>query len=174
MDDLGAVALGEACGDQRAVTGGRVALDAQQSGAAPARQRAHECAQIRSVEDLGEIATCVLRRQQLPVALADACYRVLAVLELAELGRRRELATVLIVDARLRQRRLQAQRVRPRVLRAPNAATLSNVEHEADIGVAQLSQEAGGCETVDPDRGDPRSRLGGGSAQADPAGASQP
>ena len=46
-----------------------------------------------------------------------------------------------VADAGVRERRLQAHRVRPRVLAAAHAAALSHVDDEPDVAVAQRRDE---------------------------------
>ena len=67
----------------------RITLDADKGGRRVARKLGHERAEIERVEDLTGVALGVLRRQRDAVALAYALAVVLAVLELAQLGRRR-------------------------------------------------------------------------------------
>ena len=77
---------------------------------------------------------------------------VLAVLQPAQLRRRRELAMVAVADRGIRQRGLQAQRVGPGVLAPTHAAPLANIEQQPDIGAGERSEEALKRCAVDADR----------------------
>ena len=85
----------------------------------------------------------------------------------------RELGVVLVGDAGLLERRLQALRVRPRVFGSAHAAALADVQDEADAGIAQRAQELVRGEAVDADRRQPRdsiTRLPAGSGCSPAAG----
>jgi hypothetical protein len=90
----------------------------------------------------------------LRVQFLCACRRqpvVFAILQVAELGARRELAVMLICDSGARERRLQAQRVCPRILGTPDSATLANVEQQLHISVAQHPEKGSGIEAIHAD-----------------------
>ena len=137
MLDPGPVIGGEPVGDQRPVAGLGVALDAEQRRDRVVREAGGELVQIGGVEDLGDVAARVLGRELDPGALADPAAVVLGVLELAQLGRRRELLVVAVVDSRLGEQRLEPLRVRPGVLAAADPASLADVDDQADARAAQ-------------------------------------
>src|SRR5688572_23658406 len=114
-----------------------VALDAEQRGDSAVREGLDQPPQVDSVQDLAQVAPAILGSEQRARALADSRLRVLAVLQAAKLGGRGELLVVLVADARLRERGLQALRVRPRVLAASHAPSLPHVEQEADVRLVQ-------------------------------------
>ena len=62
------------------------------------------------------------------VALADPLTVVLAVLELAQLGRRRQLLHVPVSDVRRGERALESRGVRPEVVGSGDAAALAYIE----------------------------------------------
>src|SRR5436190_7835697 len=127
VTDREAVLRRESLRDERAVARLRVALDAEQGGRAVGRQLLGEGAEVDVVEDLAGVALDVGRRELDARALADAVAVVLGVLEVAQLGRGRELRAVLVGDARVRERRLKPLGVRPGVLRSADAAPLAHV-----------------------------------------------
>ena len=86
----------EALGDQRAVAGLGVGLDAQQRRGRAVGHLGDERVEVGVVEDLAHVALGVLRVEQLARALADAEAVVGGVLQPAQLGRRRELAVVAV------------------------------------------------------------------------------
>ena len=107
----------EALGDDRAVAGLGIALDAEQRAGAVGRELGGDGLERRLVEDLACVSGGVLRREHGPRPLALAPARVLGVLELAQLGRRRELLVVLVGDARRpASAAWRRAAVRPRVL----------------------------------------------------------
>src|SRR4051812_22541901 len=75
--------VGEPRGDQRAVAGLGVALDAQERRCAARREARDEGIEIGLVEDLARVARHVTRRELGARALANALARVLGVLETA-------------------------------------------------------------------------------------------
>ena len=77
--------------------------------------------------------------------------RVFGVLEVTQFGRGGELGVVLIGDAGLRQRRLQADRVGPRVFGTADSATLADIEQQADIRLRQRVGELAEPPAVDAD-----------------------
>ena len=79
----------QAPGYERAVARPRIALDAEEGGHRVARKLRHDSAEVEWVEDLTGVALGVLGRERDAVALSHAQAVVLAVLELAQLGRRR-------------------------------------------------------------------------------------
>ena len=83
------------------------------------------------------VAIDVLRRERDARPLADPEPVVLPILQVAKLGRRRELLVVGVGDARLRERRLQPAGVRPGVLAAADAAALPHVDHERNVGLVE-------------------------------------
>jgi hypothetical protein len=125
VDHLKAELVGEALRDQRAVTRERLALDAEQSGAGGGGDLGDEIIERCRVEDLGHVTLHVGGREALPRALAHTLPIVLAVLEVAQLGRRSQLAVVAIGDPRVGQDCLQPARVGPRELRTTDAAALA-------------------------------------------------
>src|SRR4051794_11229493 len=150
MRDGQAVLGGEAPGDQRTMARLRIALDAQQRKRRLRGQRR----EVDVVEDLARVAPDVLGRQLNARALADPEPLVLAVLQLAQLGGRRQVDAVLVLDAGLRERILQAPGVGPRVLRPAHAAPLAHIDEAPDVALAQGGQERLGAEAVDADGGD--------------------
>ena len=108
------------------------------------------------VEDLPDVAVPILGCELDARPLAHSEAIVLPVLHVAELGRRRELLVVAVLDAGLRERRLETQRVRPRVLGTANPAPLPHVEHEADVRRAQCVEKGVDGEAVHTDRRDGR------------------
>ena len=154
MADLDAVLGRQACRDQRPVTCLRVALDAQERR----RKRRDDRPEVGSVEDLCRVAALVVGRQAHSRALAHARARVLGVLQLAQLGRRRQLAVVLVRDAGLGQRRLQPYAVGPRVVRSAHAPPLAHVEQPRRAGDPQRRQEGRLGEAIDADRPDGHAR----------------
>jgi hypothetical protein len=81
----------QALGHERAVARLGIALDAEEGGRRVAWELRHERAEVERVEDLTGVALDVLGREGDAVALAHALAVVLAVLELAQPGRRRQL-----------------------------------------------------------------------------------
>ena len=71
----------EAPGDQRAVAGLRVALDAEQGGGRVVRELGHQRAEVERIEDLAGVARGVLGCQGDAIALAHTLTVVLAVLD---------------------------------------------------------------------------------------------
>ncbi len=82
---------GQALGDQRSVAGLGIALDAQKRRRRVARQLGHDRREVDPAEDLAEITLAVLGRELDARALPDAMAVVRPVLELPELGGRRDL-----------------------------------------------------------------------------------
>jgi hypothetical protein len=156
MHDSEAVRLGELCGDERPVARLRVALDAQQCGRPVLRQPRDEGIEVKLVEDLAPIARGVLRRELAPRTLADATTVVFCVLHVAQLGRRRELLSVLVLDARVGERRLQSLGVRPHVLPPTYPAALADVEQQRDVRCLQRRDKAVDVGLVDADRREAR------------------
>src|SRR3954467_7556971 len=109
-----------------------VALDAEQRAALSWDRR-----QVDLVEDLARVALHVLGCEAGAVALAHALPVVLAVLELAQLGRRGQIGLVLVADARIGESCLQALGVRPRVLAPAHAAALADVDDPLDARLAK-------------------------------------
>src|SRR3954447_21514994 len=134
------------------MAGFRVPLDAQQRGHAIGRQRLDDRRQVDLIQALAREALDVLRREPLARALADAKARVLGVLQVAQLGRRRELRQVLIGDPALRQCGLQPFRIRPCVVAAAHAAALTEDEELTDARPAEAREELLERPVVDPDR----------------------
>src|SRR5437763_4112377 len=91
----------QAIGDDRAVAGLRVGLDAEQRGRAVARKLRPESTQVDVVEDLPHVPLPIGRRQLAARALAHALARVLGVLQLPQLGRRGQLGVVAVADSGL-------------------------------------------------------------------------
>lgn len=83
--------VGQPLGDKRAMAGSRAAFDAEQRGDAVAWQRRYDGSDIHTLEYLGGVAANIFGGEVLPRALADALAIVLGVLELAQLGGRRQL-----------------------------------------------------------------------------------
>ena len=69
--DREAVVVGQTGGDERAVAGLGVALDAEQRGEACGGQRRDEGGEVDAVEDLGGVATDVLGREYLALTPVD-------------------------------------------------------------------------------------------------------
>jgi hypothetical protein len=118
------------------------------------RHARHERLEVHGLEDLPPVAPHVLRCQHRAGALAHAGLRVLAVLQLPELGRRRQLPVVLVGDAGIGQRALKANGVRPRVLASADAPALAHVHQQPDARLVEGLEEAGDIPAVDADRGD--------------------
>ena len=115
MLDREAVSVGQTGGDEGAVAGLGIALDAEERGEAVGGQCSDEPGEVDAVEDLGRVAPDVLGRELDARALADAEAGVLGVLELAQLGRRGELGVVAVADRRGGEGVLEAPGVGPRV-----------------------------------------------------------
>jgi hypothetical protein len=79
--DRDAVPLGKPLGDQGAVAGLRVALDAEQRRGPAALQRRDDRREVGGVEDLGGVAAGVLGGELAARALADPSTVILGVLE---------------------------------------------------------------------------------------------
>ncbi len=152
MLDADAVVACEPLGDERAVARRRVALDAEERRDALGRQRGRDGVEVGAVEDLPRVALDVRVREPRARSLALAGAVVLRVLELAEVGRRRELREVAVADAGLAERRLEALRVRPGVLRAADAAALADVQDLPDARLREGGEERIERPVVDPDR----------------------
>src|SRR3954453_16466153 len=150
--DRHTVAFGEAFCDQRAVTGLRVKLDAEQGRDVIFRERFGEWLEIDLVEYLQQIAPGVFRSELGAGALPHPEAIILAVLNLAQLGRRCQLPVMLICDPGIGKRVLQALRVRPGVLGPAHSASLANVEQPANPCGVQGRQKAVAVKSVDPDR----------------------
>src|SRR5690606_22918096 len=146
-----AVPGAQALGHQRAVARRRIAFDAEQGGRRAVRKSGRERAEVERVEDLADVALGVLRRQRGAVALAHAQAVVLAVLQPAQFGRRRQLLDVPVADARGGERALEPHRVRPGVVGAADAAALAQVEQQPHAPVGELFEEGAGGEAVDAD-----------------------
>jgi len=104
------------------------------------------------LEVLVQVPLAVLGRELRARALADADPVVLGVLNPTQLGRRRQLPVVRVADPGLRERLLQALRIRPRVLAAANAPALADVDEQPDVRVVQRLEEALERPAVDADR----------------------
>lgn len=91
--DCQAMLYVHALGDKRAVARLRVALDAEERDHRSDREVRHQGAEIEGVENLAGVAVGVRGRQRDAVALAHPLAVVFAVLELAQLGRRRQPLT---------------------------------------------------------------------------------
>src|SRR6201996_2373686 len=159
VDHLEAEAIGEPLRDERAVAGLRGGLHAHQRADAVDGQAADERLQGHQVENLLGVLTDVLRSQPYARPLADALAVILAVLEMAELGVRRQLRVMLVADVGIGQQSLESLRVGPRVLRSANAPALTDVDQLGDAGAVQGLDEAGGVEVVDADGGNARHDL---------------
>ena len=124
MRDRDAVFGFETLGDQRAVAGLGITFDAHQRRRALGLQFVDELAEIDSVEDLTEVALTVFGSQFHAGALPDALPRVRAVLHVPELGGRRELLVVPVIDTGVVESGLDAERVGPGILRTADTAAL--------------------------------------------------
>lgn len=142
----------QALGDDRAVTGLGIALDAEQCGRALGRKLGDESVERRLVEDLARVPSPVLVRQHRPRSLAFAPSRVLGVLEVPQLGGGRQFPVVRVGDAGVRERGLQAAGVCPRVLAAADAPALADVEQQPHVGPGQRLQKVAKVPFVHPDR----------------------
>jgi len=132
----------------------RVGLDTEQRAGTFQRQLRHDLDNVDTVEDLPLVPLAVPRRERDSRTLSDTAAGVICILELSELGGRRELAVVPVADLRIGERVLQPHRVGPSVLAAPHAAALPHVEQHADVGGDQSLQERVEIPLVDPDRAD--------------------
>lgn len=156
MADDYAVLGRQALGHDGAVTGLGIALDAEQRRRAVGRKLGDEGVERRMVEDLARVSIPVLVCEHRPRSFAFAPSRVLGVLDVTQLGRRRQLLVVLVGDAGVDERGLQAAGVRPCVLPAADAAALADVEQEPDVGARQGLQKVVEIPFVHPDRDDVR------------------
>jgi len=147
----------EPIGDQRAVTGFRVTLDAQQCADPGGWERFGELVDVDSREDLAAVALRVFRRQLHARALTDTSRIVDRVLQPAQLRRRRQLRKMAIFESGEGERILESLGVRPRVLRAAHAAPLANIEYQHDVGVCERVQEALERGAIDADGSNPAS-----------------
>jgi hypothetical protein len=143
---------GEALGDQTAMTGLRITLDAEQRRSAVGREARRDPAEVGAVEGLGNVATTVFRGEPGAGALAHAEPVVGAVLQVSQLGRRGELDVVPVADPGLGQSRLQPGGVRPRILAAADTAALPHIEHDSDVRVVERREERFECPAVGADR----------------------
>ena len=166
MEDLRAVLRGEPLGDERAVAGSGVALDAEECRRPVGRQLGDERVEVDLVEDLVQVAGRVLRRELSAAALADAEPVVFGVLDVPELSCRRELLVVRVADAGFPERGFEPLRVRPGVLATANAAPLAYVDEQRDVGLAQRVEEALERPVVDADRRDGTQGASGRCASA--------
>src|SRR5947199_9374435 len=90
-----------------------IALDAEQCPRAVERQPAGQLLDADGIEDLLDIAAGVFRSQLDARSLAHTLPCILRVLEMGQLGSRRQLAMVAVVDPGLRQRLLEARGISP-------------------------------------------------------------
>ena len=123
--------------NERSMARLRVGLDAEQRAGTVRRQLRCDLGKVDTVEDLACVPLAVHGRERDSRTLSHAAAGVICILELSELGGRRELAVVPVTDLRSGKRVLQARRVCPRVFAAPYAAALPNVEEHADLGCDQ-------------------------------------
>ena len=107
MDHLEAESLRQSLRHQRAMARPRSRLDAHQRGDPVGREPLHQRLERYRIEDLLGVPTDVLGGERVAAALADAPAVVLAVLELPQLGRGRELGVVLVRDPGIGDERLQ-------------------------------------------------------------------
>src|SRR4030088_1844226 len=96
MADRHTMLARQALGDDRSVTSPGIPLDAEQGAGAFGRQLGDDLLERRAVEDLARVTDSVLLRQLDARSLADASTRVLRILEMTELGRRRQLPVVTV------------------------------------------------------------------------------
>jgi len=82
-------------------------------------------------------------------------------LQLAQLGRGRQLRDVPVLDPGLRERRLQPERVGPGVLAAADAPPLPHVDHHRNLMALERVEEIVEAGLVDAHRGN-RSHVGSG------------
>jgi hypothetical protein len=132
-----------------------VAFDAEQRGAPFGWHRVDDRAEVDSIEDLREVTLSVRGRELDAGTLSDPEPGILSILELAEVGRGRELPVVAVLDAGSSKPSLEPHGIRPGVLRSPNTAPLPNVEQQPNIGLPQRLEEPVDGEAVHADGGDP-------------------
>ena len=108
--------------------------------------------EIDAIEDLSGVALDVLGRELRARPLSDALPGVLAVLQPAELGGRRQLLVMAVLDAGLDQGGLQAHGIGPGVLATAHPTALANVEQLAHVRGAERFEEPICGEAVHPDR----------------------
>jgi putative oxidoreductase len=155
------VLLGDPRGDQRAVAGLRVALDAEERTGALRRQRVDDRLDAGGIEDLARVALDIGRGQAHPRALTDALARIFGVLELSQLGGGGELLDVHVADSGVREGGLEARGVRPRILASTHPATLAYVDQYAHVRIPKGGYERVCVKAVNTDR---RECLGWGHA----------
>jgi hypothetical protein len=143
---------GQPIGDQGAVACLRIAFHAYEGRGLVRGQLGNERAELYPREDLAQIALPVLGRQLGARALRDTEAVVLAVLQLPELSGRRQLLLVPVADPDLGERGLEPVRVGPRVLRATDASTLTDVEQQDYPRVPERIEKRLGRPPVDADR----------------------
>ena len=98
-----------------------------------------------------QVPRAVLGRELGAFTLADLALLVFRVLEVPELGRRRELLVVGVGDAGLGERPLQALRIGPGVLAPANTSPLAHVDEQLDAGIGERVEEALERPAVDAD-----------------------
>src|ERR1700716_4300616 len=113
MAHLRPVLRGQSFGDERSMTCLGISLYTEQRRGAAGRQLRDDRLERRAVEDLARVAHAVLRGELDARALADAASRVLGILEMPELGGRREVLVVAIFHGGGGQCGLEAGGVRP-------------------------------------------------------------
>ena len=94
-------------GDERAVARLGIALDAEERRRRVDGHLGDDRREVDMIEDLPDVAVPILGRELDPRALADAEAVVLPVLHVAELGGRRQLLVVAVLDAGVRERSLE-------------------------------------------------------------------
>ena len=140
MSHRDAVLVREMLANDRAVARGRISLHAHQSGHPFADQAIDQRSEVHLAQDLILVAPPHGRRQLDPRPLAHAALRVLFVLEPANLGGRRQVLPMPVLDARLSEHSLEAIRVRPRVLASTQAPTLAHVYQRTNAAPLSASR----------------------------------
>jgi hypothetical protein len=132
-----------------------VGLDTEERAGTLDWQLSHNHAEIDAIEDLARVALAIRGCELDPGAFSYTATSVLGVLEPAQLGTRRQLAMVAILDLHAAKRTLKPQRVGPCVLAAPHASALANVQQQTHISGSERPQERVEIPLIDADRAGP-------------------
>jgi hypothetical protein len=141
MRDLDPVSGVQALSHDRAVTGVRICLYAEEARSAPFGQLRDQLPEVGAIKDLSRVPAPICRCEFDSGSFAHALAIVLGVLELPEFGGRCKLGEMAVPNLRSSQRPLEAQRVRPGVLRASHPPALANIEQDPHLSIAEGVKE---------------------------------
>jgi hypothetical protein len=150
---LAAQLIHETPSDQRAVTGARLALDAEErNGAYPGIELIEKLAAFKSGEMPLAVRVGKRLTERFSVALPDSAQLVGLALEVPHVLIRCKRLEVQILNACGPKQRLQARGIGECVCRASHPSALANVDHGTDATALQRVQEGGFGEAIHSDR----------------------